>query len=126
MANVKGDSAIKEVPAVLGENTAGGDGVRGTSKVGTGVIGTSESGVGVWGGSKSSSGVGGMSDSGIGVHGVSKAGPGVRGDAENGTGVFGGSKHQLPLAGSVIVESASMVLARVLMVCSAIAKMAGA
>jgi len=92
MANVKGDSNIKETLAVFGENTAGGEGVRGTSQAGTGAIGTSESGVGVWGGSKSSSGVGGMSDSGVGVHGVSKTGPGVRGDSEPGDGVFGFNK----------------------------------
>jgi hypothetical protein len=94
MANpLTGDSNIKEVPAVFGENTAvGGEGIRGTSKAGNGVIGTSESGIGIWGGSKTSSGAGGMSETGVGVHGVSKAGPGVRGDADNGDGVFGFSK----------------------------------
>jgi hypothetical protein len=101
MANppVKGESAIKKVPAVAGEHTAGGEGVRGNSSHGTGTLGTSESGVGVWGGSKSSSGVGGMSESGIGVHGVSKSGPGVRGDAENGDGVFGFARRSTGVHG---------------------------
>jgi len=69
MANVTGDSAIKEVPAVLGENTAGGEGLRGRSQTGTGILGTSEGGVGVWGVSKTHTGVHGMSETGEGIHG---------------------------------------------------------
>ena len=90
MSNLTGDSNTKEVPAIFGENTAGGgEAIRGTSKAGNGMIGISESGIGIWGGSKSSSGAGGMSETGVGVHGVSKSGPGIRGDADNGDGVFG-------------------------------------
>jgi hypothetical protein len=91
MANLIGSSISKEIPGVSGENTAGGDGVRGTSNTGTGIIGTSENGVGVWGGSSTSSGVGGMSSTGYGVHGVSSSHHGVHGDSDKGTGVYGRS-----------------------------------
>lgn len=97
------------VPAVRGENIAGGDGVVGTGT--RGVVGESETFQGVSGKSRDNAGVAGESANfvgifgtthstfagvfgtndagGAGVAGESKAGRGVHGISETGDGVFG-------------------------------------
>jgi hypothetical protein len=99
-------SANKDVPAILGENTASGFGVFGKSDLGVGVHGENEGGnsgpdrgVGVWGESQKGFGVFGSSDNLVGVKGVSKIGVGVNGinggpganRPDRGCGVFGES-----------------------------------
>lgn len=99
------------VPGVLGENTAGGAGVFGTSKEGAGVFAVSEAAEAVHAESKSpgtAAAVAGItlnpngSGPGIygesrgngadGVYGVCKAGNGVHGESDAGEGVYGHSK----------------------------------
>jgi hypothetical protein len=87
------------IPAILGENTDGGDGVVGKGR--RGIVGDSPTGVGVFGISQDGAGVEGHSDkfhaiSGIthsgfaGVFGVSDAGgTGVAGESNHGIGVHG-------------------------------------
>ncbi|MGH8549722.1 MAG: hypothetical protein ACRERU_14195 [Methylococcales bacterium] len=110
MANVKGDSATTNIPAVFGENTAGGDGISGKGR--RGVVGISNDFQGVFGKSVENAGVVGESDKlhglfgvchnpngggvfgtndkgGFGVIGVSDSGIGVSGDSKTGDGVRG-------------------------------------
>ncbi|WP_157641758.1 hypothetical protein [Burkholderia ubonensis] len=91
MANVTGDSASAGVPAVFGENTAGGTGVAGESKTGRGVHGVSESASGVYGESKTGRAIEGWSDTNYGVTGDSRTFAGVRGTSVEGTGTEGWS-----------------------------------
>jgi hypothetical protein len=94
-------SEKQQVAAIVGENTAGGDGVFGIGKgaTGRGIVGTSEShnavvGVSdgfdaVAGTSKAATGVFGASTTGRGVVGVSKSATGVEGNSTSGIGVVG-------------------------------------
>jgi len=119
MENVKGDSDKQEIPAVSGENAAGGDGVFGYGHVGVhgmsnsflgvhgesqenagvlgeserfgGVIGKGKSGAGVYGESESEAGVKGVSLF-LGVHGTSRENAGVLGESERFVGVIGKGK----------------------------------
>ena len=79
MANVTGDSATTNVPAVFGENTAGGDGISGKGR--RGVVGISNDFQGVFGKSVENAGVVGESDKLHGIFGVCHN--------PNGGGVFG-------------------------------------
>lgn len=72
-------SNIKEVPAVFGNNTAGGIGVSGYSKDWWGTSGES----------KTSTGVVGVSDIGWGTSGYSNTNTGVVGISRDGWGVYG-------------------------------------
>lgn len=105
-------SGETNVPAISGENTAGGDGVVGTGR--RGVVGVSDNFQGVFGKSRDNAGVVGESDrmhavfgithstfagvygasdaGGSGVAGESKAGRGVHGISETGSGVYAQSK----------------------------------
>ena len=104
--NINGTSDKQNVAAVVGENTAAGDGVFGIGHgaTGRGVVGTSEgqngvtgissSGNGVWGeakgdGNSSGAGVSGHSVGGPGVYGGSKNQAGVTGESDNFDGVYG-------------------------------------
>jgi hypothetical protein len=109
MANVIGDSATINLPAIFGENTAGGDGISGKGR--RGVVGVSDDFQGVFGKSRDNAGVVGESDKmhavfgithstfagvfgasdagGAGVAGESKTGRGIHGASESGDGVFG-------------------------------------
>jgi hypothetical protein len=108
-------STNKDVPAMLGENTAGGFGVFGKSDLGTGVHGENgggniapDRGVGVWGESQFGFGLFGSSDNNEGIKGVSKAGVGVRGtngapaaiQPDRGCGVIGESIEGFGVFGS--------------------------
>jgi|SRR5262245_10816113 len=73
MANVIGDSAIREVAGVTGGNTAAGDGVWGQSDAGRGVVGVSKTGKGVVGESETYQGVYGRSRDNTGVVGESQS-----------------------------------------------------
>ena len=66
--------------AVYGQQTAGGEGVRGTSVSGTGVLGTSVSGTGVYGYSAEGTGVYGQSDAVLGKAGFFEGDVAVTGD----------------------------------------------
>jgi hypothetical protein len=80
MGALSGDSAVQGVAAVVGSNSAGGDGVIGYgTKGGRGVVGVSDT----------HTGVEGNCDSGIAVYGSSKTGRGVVGVATNGSAVEG-------------------------------------
>jgi hypothetical protein len=95
--NLKGTSDTKNVAAVVGENTAAGDGVFGIGHgaTGRGVVGTSEgqngvtgissNGIGIWGESKGDDGI----SSGAGISGHSVRGPGVYGESDHFDGVYG-------------------------------------
>jgi hypothetical protein len=87
--NVKGDSDIPEVPAVFGENTAGGAGVKGHSENGRAIEGWSNTSYGVSGDSQKSAGVRGTSFDGRGTEGWSTNSEGVVGISTNSTGVWG-------------------------------------
>jgi hypothetical protein len=111
----------KNVPAIAGENTAGGIAVLGTSENCRGVVGRStndhaisgESVIngGVLGESVKSSGVIGQSKEWYGVYGNGPIAGGVCGDSEKGAGVIGSSKKWLgvygngPIAGGVRGDS---------------------
>jgi hypothetical protein len=109
MATVKGDSTTA-IPAVSGENTAGGDGVFGKGR--RGVVGQSDSFQGVFGKSIDNAGVVGESSKlhgvfgichnpngagvfatndagGFGVIGISPTNTGVIGESDTGVGVRG-------------------------------------
>lgn len=104
------------VPAISGENTAGGFGIKGKGGVGVhgdneggnigpdrgaGVWGESQNGFGVFGSSDHHRGVRGVSKHGIGINGINEApaasqpdrGCGVHGEAVNGYGVLGVSDN---------------------------------
>jgi hypothetical protein len=101
----KGVSKTKGIPGIIGDNTAGGDGVWGEANAsptaGRGVVGVSDAGTGVWGDTrtgravvgvvrKSGDAVWGETESGRGVVGVSKGdGAGVWGDTQTGRAVVG-------------------------------------
>jgi hypothetical protein len=90
------------VPAVSGENTAGGDGLLGKSdNGGRGVTGFSDSWQGVYGHSTSQAGVVGESDQFDGGFFVSHSDQfsGVSGHNDGGTAVWGGSKRGRGVAG---------------------------
>jgi hypothetical protein len=92
----------KPVPAVLGENTAGGDGLFGKSdNGGRGVAGFSDTWQGVYGHSVLNAGVVGESDQFDGVFGVSHNNQfsGVSGHNDGGYGVWGGSNSGRGVAG---------------------------
>jgi len=84
--------------AIHGENTAGGDGVTGSSASGTGVFGEgpengvhgkSGSGRAIYGeNTADGDGVGGFSESGTGVAGVSKTGTGVYAQSDSDNAVY--------------------------------------
>jgi len=108
-------SANKDIPAILGGNTASGFGVFGKSDLGVGVHGENEGGnsgpdrgVGVWGESQKGFGVFGSSDNFVGLKGVSKIGVGVNGinggpganRPDRGCGVFGESIDGFGVFGS--------------------------
>jgi hypothetical protein len=77
---------------VLGFDTAGGTGVRGTSDSGQGVHGNSDGGIGVEGLSTTSYGVHGHSNTNYGLFGESISSSGVYGEGYgNGPGVYGTS-----------------------------------
>jgi hypothetical protein len=70
------------VPAVIGTNTGGGDGVLGGSDTGNGVVGMTNTGRGVSGSaSATGAGVYGTSGTGYGVYGSSAANNGVHGES---------------------------------------------
>jgi hypothetical protein len=89
MSAVKGDSNNNATPAVLGQNTGGGTGVRGQGHVG--VSGDSPDYVGVLGTSQAlhDAAVMGVNDKGWGVTGRSAANTGVSGESNSGIGVHG-------------------------------------
>jgi hypothetical protein len=105
----KHKSAIKEEPAVRGENTAGGIGLSGISEQGRGVEGRSTKGVGVVGLSEDYRGIEGRSTNehaifgrstkGAGVVGISEDNRGVHGRSTNEHGVFGESTKGAGVAG---------------------------
>lgn len=78
--------------AVIGENTAGGDGVYGHSTSGRGVVGRSETNYGVAGDSTKFPGVRGTSVEGRGIEGWSTSNDGVWGISTQSTGVHGVSE----------------------------------
>lgn len=78
--------------AVVGENTAGGDGVYGHSTSGRGVVGRSETNYGVTGDSTKLPGVRGTSVEGRGIEGWSTNSDGVWGISTQSTGVHGASE----------------------------------
>lgn len=84
------DSA-NSTPAVLGENSDGGAGVRGTSISGPGVSGEAQgiSGAGVFGRNPNGNGVSGSSDTLNGVFGRSESGTGVQGRSVTSSAVSG-------------------------------------
>jgi hypothetical protein len=80
------------IPAVRGENTAGGDGVFGYGQnAGRGVVGVSEAHTGVEGKSTSADAVFGRSATGRGVVGISDSHTGVEGNSTSADAVFGRS-----------------------------------
>ena len=83
----------KTVPAVTGENTAGGEGILGKSTDWQGVHGVSVNQAGVVGDSQNFVGVWGACPKGTGVVGISTDWRGVSGESEKNAGVFGGSKE---------------------------------
>jgi len=86
-------SSNKDVPAVFGENTQGGDGLFGHGAgAGRGVVGVSDTHTGVEGNSASGDGLFGTGQSGRGVVGVAQSGSGVEGNSTSGAGVFGSSQ----------------------------------
>ena len=104
----------KDVPAVLGENTAGGFGLFGKSELGVGVHGENgggnigpDKGCGIWGESQNGFGVFGSSNNHRGVRGVSKIGVGVNGingapatvQPDRGCGVHGETLHGYGVCG---------------------------
>ena len=81
---VNAQSNTKDVPAVLGENTDGGDALRGYGTgAGRGVVGVSDSHTGVEGNSTGGDGVFGSSKSGTGVVGVSESGEAIHGETHS-------------------------------------------
>jgi len=80
-------------PAVIGENTAGGQGVYGHSISGRGVVGSSETNYGVTGESTKLPGVRGTSVDGRGIEGWSTNSDGVWGISTQATGVHGASEN---------------------------------
>jgi hypothetical protein len=85
-------SATQNVAGVVGENTAGGDGVFGIGgTTGRGVVGTSDNHAGVEGNTTGSDGVGvfGSGKAGRGVVGVSEQRTAVEGNSAQGIGVWG-------------------------------------
>jgi hypothetical protein len=86
-----GGTSGTSAPAVLGTNTADGEGVSGTSSTGFGVKGESGSLVGVYGYSSGYMGISGESSTGIGVRGFSSSDTGVRGLSNSSVGVRGES-----------------------------------
>jgi hypothetical protein len=104
----------KNIPAVSGENTAGGDGIFGTGRRGTigvgsdgpGVVGESTNFDGVFGVTKKPTGAGvsGHNDhlelaQGFGVIGLAKGGRGVAGFSDSFQGVFGHSNKNAGVVG---------------------------
>jgi hypothetical protein len=86
-----GGTSATSAAAVVGTNTADGEGVSGTSTNGFGVKGESSSLVGVYGYSSGYMGVSGESSTGIGVRGFSSSDVGVRGVSNSSVGVRGES-----------------------------------
>ena len=120
MPALNGDSADSGVPAVSGQNTAGGDGVTGTGR--RGVVGISDAFQGVFGKSIANAGVVGEStdlhgifgichnrngagvygtndNQGFGLQGVSQAGIGIIGSSESGSGIRGESRSGRAIEG---------------------------
>ena len=89
MAAVKGDSSDNATPAVLGQHTGGGTGVKGQGHIG--VNGDSPDFVGVLGTSQAAhdAAVMGVNDKGWGVTGRSAQNTGVSGESASGIGVHG-------------------------------------
>jgi hypothetical protein len=94
MGPVSGDSSDPNVPAVEGESSAAGTGVRGVASKGggMGVYGECAGGHGVHGKSVKGRGVVGMSDDFQGVYGHSISNSGVVGESDNMHAVFGNAK----------------------------------
>ena len=90
MENLTGNSANPTIPAVSGENTAGGLGITGVSDTGIGVQGECKG---------SSPGVFGQSDTGIGVQGTSRTNHAVHGESAAGRGVVGISQTFVGVTG---------------------------
>ncbi len=84
-------SQTQQIAAVIGENTASGDGVFGIGRgvTGRGVVGTSESFEAVVGVSETGKGVVGISNSFRGVSGKSVENAGVFGESDKLHGMFG-------------------------------------
>jgi hypothetical protein len=100
--NLNGTSDKQNIAAVVGENTAAGDGVFGIGHgvTGRGVVGTAEQQNGVTGISSIANGVWGeCNGSGVGVAGRSAAGRGVEGYSDSFQGVYGHSKTQAGVVG---------------------------
>jgi hypothetical protein len=94
MSLPKQTSADRDIPAISGENTGGGDGILGWGK--KGVVGVSETADGVHGeshGNGSAVGVRGVCPAGTGVYGESTSWRGVYGKSETNAGVVGESKN---------------------------------
>ena len=91
MPTTKGDSSLAAVAAVSGENSGGGDGVKGESKggKGNGVHGISDAGFGLLGESTSGRGVVATSDTDYGLRAASRTSAGIRGSSVEGRGVEG-------------------------------------
>lgn len=89
-------STIQNEAGVVGENTAGGDGVFGVGgTTGRGVVGTSDNHTGVEGNSIGNGGIGvfGSGKSGRGVVGISEKNTAVEGNSNQGTGVWGSTNN---------------------------------
>jgi hypothetical protein len=97
----EGDSAVQNIPGILGRNSAGGAGVDGESDGGRGVAGFSKTSQGVYGKSDANAGVVGEGNAkgGWGVYGTSDSGCGVSGLSKTWQGVYGRSDANAGVVG---------------------------